>query len=912
MTKLTRIILSNDSVSETEANTVFEWLVPVIEEEPAAVEALEVAEDVIKRCVTGEDRLLAHLLDWWYVVTTGQRSVNGLAHRLPNSIDFQVKNHMESVAAIKSKLTPAAWLEKRISLRSELAALKEIVGFDETIRLQGDVEASNWLRGILLEWNETIRHLQQNQPAQAITIDKHGIERVLRDRGVEVGGRRFTKIQKSCEKTVEQINRVVVLQEAVQPWKQGSIPESLSAVPTSLKHAVGEFKAAALLRPILESFVPPSVHKDGVARGLDKAGQTSDLRGRFKLARIVDEWCESTGQVIESLEPELQRYRTIKGAHKELSAKKSISEEELDTLEFLVKTDELEDAEKTLNALREKIYRDEQTQQTRFQLQGLEQKLRESSLREDADWGQLVEKLKEKIESPDLDLTEMARAIGAAHTRLTEELDALMQEQQEDLEKLLINLGPLSSESAMREWYRKRSAIERRDGRGANALKNELELELEKSRKQCRESTEEVLKQIESTLTQERGDFSNEDVISFQNRKLEISEWLRDEKLSDKALAAASQTADELEAEIGERKIARWSPESGEESLVNHILAFCKADLEFDDVDVRRLYVSIKTRPFVILAGLTGSGKSSLSRTFAAAFGATRSNGRFRRVAVRPDWIDQSEVLGFVNVVTNQFVPGWLAEMVRSCEEAPDKLHFVLLDEMNLAPVEQYLAEWLSAVEEWRSGSEEAQIPLYPSSLQIKNVDQWPPALKFPENLFFIGTVNVDETTRPLSERVLDRANVLLLNVSVSDRHHEPNGRALAPMQVGASDWKKICKTTPSDDHHDFLVEIADILRHVNVGVGLRAHLELERFVANAQGIMDDEAALDWGLVQRIIPKIRGFKSHLVDALQELRVEFENVGANQAAAILHRWLADSISDDEFLEGTDPQLALARI
>ena len=203
-------------------------------------------------------------------------------------------------------------------------------------------------------------------------------------------------------------------------------------------------------------------------------------------------------------------------------------------------------------------------------------------------------------------------------------------------------------------------------------------------------------------------------------------------------------------------------------------------------------------------------------------------------------------------------------------------------------------------------------MPLYSAALTPKNADDWPPSLMFPDNLIIVGTVNVDETTRPLSERVLDRANVLLLNVEVSERHHEPDGQVPPPWHVGVAEWRQACTTEPSDDPHEFLVDIADILRQASIGVGLRAHLELERFVANAEGIIDPVDALDWGIVQRIIPKIRGFKGHLAESLEELLEEFEKVGADQSASIVRRWLDDAVSDDEFLEGTDPRLALARI
>ena len=131
-----------------------------------------------------------------------------------------------------------------------------------------------------------------------------------------------------------------------------------------------------------------------------------------------------------------------------------------------------------------------------------------------------------------------------------------------------------------------------------------------------------------------------------------------------------------------------------------------------------------------------------------------------------------------------------------------------------------------------------------------------PHSVKFPENLIIVGTVNVDETTRPLSERVIDRANVLLLSIEVSDRHHKPQrASAHAPWHVGLTEFRKVCTTQPSDEPHEFLVDVADILRQASIGVGLRAHIELERFVANAEGILDPNSALDWGIVQRIIPQ---------------------------------------------------------
>ena len=129
MAKLTKIIRSTDPVSETDANAVFELLVPIIETDPSADDAVETAGDVISRCSLADDRHLSHVLDWWYVATTGRPSANGGAHRLPGSLDETVKSHMDAVVRLDVALPAAAWLDKRRQLDSLLA------GLDETLRL---------------------------------------------------------------------------------------------------------------------------------------------------------------------------------------------------------------------------------------------------------------------------------------------------------------------------------------------------------------------------------------------------------------------------------------------------------------------------------------------------------------------------------------------------------------------------------------------------------------------------------------------------------------------------------------------------------------------------------------------------------------------------------------------------------
>lgn len=162
---------------------------------------------------------------------------------------------------------------------------------------------------------------------------------------------------------------------------------------------------------------------------------------------------------------------------------------------------------------------------------------------------------------------------------------------------------------------------------------------------------------------------------------------------------------------------------------------------------LRSYYVALKTKPFVILSGVSGTGKTRLAELFAEAM--TGHNPRqFRLLPVRPDWNDSAPLFGYHNVLANRYVSTPFLDVARTAG-LPENRHrafFVCLDEMNLARVEHYLADYLSALE-----SRTHRIPLHEDV----------PDLTLPPNLFVTGTVNVDETTHGFSRKVLDRANTL-------------------------------------------------------------------------------------------------------------------------------------------------------
>lgn len=214
-------------------------------------------------------------------------------------------------------------------------------------------------------------------------------------------------------------------------------------------------------------------------------------------------------------------------------------------------------------------------------------------------------------------------------------------------------------------------------------------------------------------------------------------------------------------------------------------------DMENAGIECKDILAAIRTKPFVLLAGISGTGKSRMVRQLARGCCPEGSElwdeqrpGNFEMVQVRPNWHDSTELLGYVTRVTGDGKPQYvLTDFVRFLAKAwlyPEIPFFLCLDEMNLAPVEQYFAEYLSVVETRRRDAhgEVRTDPLVRLDDEIRKetlkqlygenkyraatdlVDRFEAerGIPIPPNLVVMGTVNMDETTFSFSRKVLDRA----------------------------------------------------------------------------------------------------------------------------------------------------------
>ena len=283
------------------------------------------------------------------------------------------------------------------------------------------------------------------------------------------------------------------------------------------------------------------------------------------------------------------------------------------------------------------------------------------------------------------------------------------------------------------------------------------------------------------------------------------------------------------------------------------------------DSQYRPYLTAIKSKPFLLLAGISGTGKSRIVRELARACWDVDSEEykaqkpkNFEMVQVKPNWHDSGELIGYVSRVSGkaEFVAGDFLKFVAKAWEDLETPYFLCLDEMNLAPVEQYFAEYLSVVES-RKINEEGKIVTDP--ILKKANEEWyfnltasltsddtireqfnDEGISLPQNLIVVGTVNMDETTFSFSRKVLDRAmtiemNEVDLNGGLTDRHevigkigkNELVGTAVEGVDV-YSDYKDVCDTAIA-----YLAKLNEILEGTPFKVAYRTRNEFLLYVVN-------------------------------------------------------------------------------
>lgn len=308
----------------------------------------------------------------------------------------------------------------------------------------------------------------------------------------------------------------------------------------------------------------------------------------------------------------------------------------------------------------------------------------------------------------------------------------------------------------------------------------------------------------------------------------------------------------------------------------------------------RPYITAIKSKPFLLLAGISGTGKSRIVRELARACWDVDSEEykahkpkNFEMVQVKPNWHDSSELIGYVSRIDGvRYVVGpFLKFMVKAIQD-PNTPYFLCLDEMNLAPVEQYFAEFLSVVESRKVDKDGNVVtdPLvdYSSTEEYKSlIDQLfcddaernayltevgGKRLTIPQNLIVVGTVNMDETTFSFSRKVLDRAMTIEMNkvdlmAGLTNRHENIGkiefadiiGKAVEGVDVYAA-HEGVCKKAI-----EYLESINATLDKTPFKVAYRTRNELLLYVVNNLSWKTDDELEDF-VIARALDEITCMK----------------------------------------------------
>jgi len=311
---------------------------------------------------------------------------------------------------------------------------------------------------------------------------------------------------------------------------------------------------------------------------------------------------------------------------------------------------------------------------------------------------------------------------------------------------------------------------------------------------------------------------------------------------------------------------------------VNQIKQYISSNgFTYRDGLVENFYLSLKSKPFVILAGISGTGKTKLVSLFAEAIGA-----KTKLVPVRPDWSDSSDLFGHVDL-SGKFVPGEIIDFVKEASDNFNTPYILCLDEMNLARVEYYLSDFLSIIETRRFA--DGEIVTDPLLAKEKygvgnGAYEFYGDLYLPENLYIVGTVNMDETTFPFSKKVLDRANTIEFSYVDLMPDFTGYGESADSLALDNSFLKtEYLKLAECAEEATFIEEICSELQDTNkvlqaadAHVGYRVRDEIVFYMLNNKKaeLLDRDAAMDNEIMQKILPRIQGSSSAVKEMLCEL------------------------------------------
>ncbi|WP_181918036.1 McrB family protein [Cohnella phaseoli] len=384
--------------------------------------------------------------------------------------------------------------------------------------------------------------------------------------------------------------------------------------------------------------------------------------------------------------------------------------------------------------------------------------------------------------------------------------------------------------------------------------------------------------------------FVDQETYSEMERELEAAHPI-DEVLRETIQPEVTRLVEESVFEKDEQEENAILPEDDsqdkeEEFLEYFIQTTREMGLQYFEKDLYNFHTAMKSNALTILAGMSGTGKSRLVQAYGRALGLDATQLVF--VPVRPSWADDSDLLGYIDTKNMLYRPSdtALVDALFQAQQERGKIFVICFDEMNLSRVEHYFSQFLSVLE---MEPNRRILRLYSDriSQQIYNSTQYGPEINIGQNVVFVGTVNIDESTYHFSDKVLDRANVITLDVqpytmlsSRNTRESKEKTRKPYTYEMFNRFRKQEGSMVLTDDELNFLWEMHLKMQKENksLGIGPRVVKQIDHYIKNLppNSYLSRKDAFDIQVVQRILTKLRGpegLLKGLIGKIVEDRVE---------------------------------------
>ena len=350
------------------------------------------------------------------------------------------------------------------------------------------------------------------------------------------------------------------------------------------------------------------------------------------------------------------------------------------------------------------------------------------------------------------------------------------------------------------------------------------------------------------------------DAIDKKYNPEELTEGLEEEA---KPVEEVSEVAEEPKAEEkpAEEKPAEKPVEKKKKQdlsiLVDEFQSYLVAEekLYFSKKVLRTFIAGMSASRLLLLEGLSGTGKSSLPRSFQKYIG-----GKSTFLQVQATWRDRTDIIGYFSDLTGYYKETELLKSIYESQYTPEEVNMIVLDEMNISRAEYYFADFLS-VYEYPSELWKIQLMQTSSSMILpKKIDKG--ALQIPTNIWFIGTINIDDSTFTVTDKVYDRAIVINFN-AINEPFEATYKKRLEPITYEElSTFFKECQESPKlrltkEEEHNIYELLAFLDEEFEIKIGNRIFNQIELFVPTFVGLGGSKLdAIDMMISAKIFRKL--------------------------------------------------------